>query len=419
MKILWIVNTILPYPAKQLNIEKCAFGGWLNGLANELKKQKEIKLGIATVYNGNEIKEFYDGNITYYLIPGAPALKYNKNINKYCKIVLDKFKPDILHIHGTEYAHGLSFINCCNKTIKKVVSIQGLVSCIGKVYLSNIPYKDIIKNITLRDILRFGSIFQQKRKFLKRGEIEKKIINECDYIIGRTDWDYANSKSINNKAKYYCLNETVRDGFYKNEWDINNIERNSIYLSQGSYPIKGLHMLLESVYLVKNIVPNVKLYISGSNIIDKSTLIKRLKLTGYGKYICNLIKKYNLQDSVKFIGVLDEKNVIERLLKTHIAIVPSIIENESNSLTEAHLLGVPTIAACSGGITDRIIHKETGFLYPYAEPAMCAEYILKYLKNDELCITYGKAARKKAMQRNNPETNINKICEIYKEIIGG
>ena len=165
MKILWIVNTIFPYPAMQLKIEKCVFGGWLNGLADQLKEQENIELGIATAYNGNEIKKYYDGKITYYLMPGAPALKYNSKLNKYCKIILNEFKPEILHIHGTEYAHGLSFINVCNDNVKKIVSIQGLISCYEKVYLANIPYNEIIKNITLRDIIRQDNLFQQKNKF--------------------------------------------------------------------------------------------------------------------------------------------------------------------------------------------------------------------------------------------------------------
>lgn len=418
IRVLWIVNTIFPYPAEQLKIEKCVFGGWLNGLANQLKEKEDIELGIATVYKGNEIKKYYDGKITYYLLPGAPALKYNIKLNKYCKIILDEFKPEILHIHGTEYAHGLSFINVCNNNVKKIVSIQGLTSCIGKVYLAGMKNKDIIKSITLRDILKNDNLFQQKNKFIKRGIAEKEIIKKCDYIIGRTEWDQFNSKVINNKAKYYCLYETVRKEFYENEWDINKIERNSIYLSQGSYPIKGLHILLKSINLVKETYQNVKLYVSGNNIIKKDSIISKLKLTGYGKYINDLIKKYKLENNIQFTGILNEEEVIKRLLKTHIVIVPSIIENESNSLTEAHLLGVPTIAAFSGGMTDRIIHKESGFLYPFSEPAMCAEYILEYFNDDDLAKKYGQMARKKALERNNPKENQKRILEIYKEIIG-
>ena len=32
MKILWIVNTIFPYPAEKIGVKENNFGGWLNGL---------------------------------------------------------------------------------------------------------------------------------------------------------------------------------------------------------------------------------------------------------------------------------------------------------------------------------------------------------------------------------------------------
>lgn len=417
MKILWIVNTIFPYPAKQIGLKEDCFGGWLNGLADEIKKEEHIELAIATVYTGNEIKKFNDGKVTYYLMPGAPVFRYKKELNVYSKKILDDFQPDILHIHGTEYAHALSFLNEVEHNIKKVISIQGLISCIAKVYLANIPYKEIIENITLRDVLKQDNLFQQRNKFIKRGRWEKEIINRCDYIIGRTEWDYANTKVINEKIRYYCLYETVRKSFYTNKWDINDIEKYSIYLSQAGYPIKGLHILIEALSIIKKKYPNVKLYISGNDIINKSNIRCKLKRTGYGKYIDKLIEKHNLRENVIFTGELSEERVLERLLKTHVVVVPSIIENESNSLTEAHLLGMPTIAAFSGGMTDRIIHKETGFLYPYTDYAMCAEYILKYFNDDNLAIEHGNKARKIALDRNNPTKNKEKLFSIYKEIL--
>lgn len=418
MRILWVVNTVFPYPAEQLGIKKTAFGGWLNGLAEILKNEEDIQLAIATTYTGNDIKKFCDEKIIYYLMPGAPVFKYNDNLDKYCKTIVNDFKPDILHIHGTEYAHGLSFINVCNENIKKVISIQGLTSCISNVYLAGMSYKNIIKNITFRDLVKRDNLFQQKNKFKKRGFVEKELINRCNYIIGRTDWDYYNSKAINNNAKYYCLPETIRKEFYKNQWNISDIERNSIYLSQATYPIKGLHILLEAIKIVKTIYPNVKLYVSGINIVQNNSIKDKIKLTGYGSYIRSLVKKYELQDNIIFTGVLSEEDVIKRLLKTHLVIVPSVIENESNSLTEAHLLSMPTIAAFSGGMTDRIIHKETGFLYPFSEPAMCAGYIMEYFRNDELAVKHGKAAKEKALIRNNPENNREILIKIYNEILG-
>lgn len=419
MKILWVVNTIFPYPAKELGIKKTAFGGWLNGLAENLKNEKEIELAIVAPYSCKSIQKFYDGVVTYYLFPSVSGIKYNKKFDVYAKEILREFCPDIVHIHGTEYAHGLSYINNCDDSTKKLVSIQGLTTCISNVYLAGIDYKEVIKNITFRDLLKKDNIFQQRNKFKKRAVYEKQIIEKCEYVIGRTDWDKYNALTLNNNLKYFYLPETVKKEFYNNKWNIHDVERHSIYLSQGSYPIKGLHMLLKSIKIVKNKYPDVKLYVSGDNIVKNDTFLRKVKLSGYGKYINTLIKKYNLESNVEFTGILDEKKVIERMLKTHIVVVPSVVENESNSLTEAHLLAMPTIAAYSGGMTERIIHKKTGFLYPYFEYSMCAGYIMEYFNNDNLAVEYGKNAYEIARVRNAPEGNVAKILDIYNQILKG
>lgn len=418
MKILWIVNTIFPYPVEKLGLEKNNFGGWLNGLANELVKNNNIELAIATVYKGKDIAEFNDGKIKYYLIPGAPAIKYNSKLEKYWKEINDKFNPDLVHIHGTEYVHGLAFKNGCPE-VKIVTSIQGLISVISEVYYANISFWNIVSNITFRDIVKIDNIFLQKNKFKKRGENEIKLIKKSDAIIGRTDWDYSNCKAIDKNMNYYFLNETLRKEFYNYKWNIENIDKYSIFCSQAGYPIKGLHYLLKAIYILKKQYPEVKLYIAGPNIIDKSTFLKKIKISGYAKYINKLIKKYEIQEQVVFTGILDEKEMLNRLLKTNVFSVNSIIENESNSLSEAAIIGVPSVASYVGGISNRIEHKKDGFLYPYTEPAMLAEYISRIFNDDNLAIELGENARKTAISRHDREKNCERTIEIYKEIIEG
>ncbi len=417
MKVLWIVNTIFPYPAEQIGIDKTAFGGWLNGLSTSLKKYDNIELAIATLYNGKNIKKFDDGKVIYYLIPGIFNEKYDKKLEKYWKEINADFKPDLVHIHGTEFPHGLAYQNACKDT-KTIVSIQGLVSSIAKVYLANIHVKEIIKNITLRDILKKDNILQAQKKFYKRGIYEKEIIKNATAILGRTTWDYANCKAINDKLTYYTLNETLRDEFYKNNWDINNVEKHTIFISQGAYPIKGLHYALKALNIMKNKYPDVKLYVAGDNITKRNTLEQKLKLSGYGRYIINLIEKYKLNNNVIFLDVLSEEKILDRLLKTHVFVSPSAIENSSNSLGEAMLLGMPCVASNVGGTMDMLVHKKEGFLYPYTEPAMLAYYISQYFENNDLCIEYGKNAKQVASQRHNPQENTKKIIDIYKSIIG-
>ena len=387
-------------------------------MANELVKDRKVELAIATVYNGNEIKKYDDGNIIYYLIPGAPALKYNKNINQYCNKIIDEFEPDILHRHGIEFAHGLSFINVCDKKIKKIVSIQGMTSCYSEVYLANIPYKEIVKNITFRDLIKRDNLFQQKKKFAKRGKFEEEIIHKADIVLGRTFWDYANTKSINLNEEYYINNETLRNEFYKYEWKVENTEKYRLFSSQGLYPIKGLHYLIKAVAILKKRYKQIKLYVAGQNILDNSTIKAKLKRTGYANYIQKLIKKYNLEKNIIFTGVLDEKQMIEILLKTNVFVLPSAIENSSNSLGEAMLLGMPCVATNTGGTMDILEHKKEGYLYPYTEPAMCAEYISKIFEDDKLAIKLGQTARKTALNRHDPKKNVESIINIYKKVIG-
>lgn len=418
MKVLWIVNTIFPYPAEKINRKATSFGGWLNGLANKLKEIKDIKLSIATVYNGKDIKKFDDGSIVYYLLPGAPAIKYNFKLEEYWKIVNEDFKPDLVHIHGTEFTHGLAFKNACQK-VKCIVSIQGLVSVCSEVYTANISTKEIIKNITFRDFIKMDNIFQQKKQFKNRGENEKKLIEEADAILGRTTWDYANTIYINKAKKYYISNETLRDEFYNNyEWNINEIERHTIFCSQASYPIKGLHYLLKTVEILKHKYPDIKLYVAGPNILENSTVKLKIKRTGYAKYLAKLVKKYKLEKQIVFTGILNEKQMINRLLKTNVFVLPSAIENSSNSLGEAMLLGMPCVASNTGGTMDILEHKKEGFLYPYTEPTVCAKYIEDYFEDDNLCKKMGEKAKEIAHLRHDPKENARKIVEIYKEMIG-
>lgn len=416
MKILWIVNTIFPYPASKIGQDKCCFGGWLNGLANRLKDNKEVELAIATVYNGKEIKKYDDGNIVYYLIPGAPAIKYSFKMEEYWKIINDEFKPELVHIHGTEYAHGLAFIKAC-PNVKTVTSIQGLVSVYERVYLGNIPESTVRKNITFRDFIKMDNLLQQKKQFAKRGKLEMELIKRSDAIIGRTDWDYANTKAINPEESYFVGNETLRAGFYGKEWNLENIEKHSIFTSQASYPIKGLHFLLQSIYILKQKYPDVKLYVAGNNIADTSSIDKKIKISGYGRIINKKIKELGLENNVVFTGILSEEKMIEQYLKSNVFVLPSAIENSSNSLGEAMLLGMPCVATNTGGTMDILEHKKEGFLYPYTEPAMCADYISRYFEDNKLCTECGRQAREKALSRHNAENNVNQIIEIYKKMI--
>ncbi|WP_423998830.1 glycosyltransferase family 4 protein [Maribacter sp. IgM3_T14_3] len=413
IKVLWVINELFPEVAEFLKLEKSYVGGWVNGLANNIKTRDSIQLHIATAYQVESIKQFHANKISFHLLPSMKSNQdYDEGLEKEWQTLITELKPDVIHIHGTEYAHGLALMNSCPEQ-KYVISIQGLVSVYVKYYLANLPFSTILKNISFRDIVRFDTIWQGKSNYKKRGKFEMQYLSKTKNVMGRTDWDYAHAKKINHNIKYHFCNETLRNSFYTPpKWDFNLIKQNSIFLSQSSYPIKGLHQMLEALSIVKNYNSKVILNIAGENILARSNY----KITGFAKIIKELITKYDLKENVNFLGILNEHQMKDQYLKSHIFVCPSSIENSPNSLGEAQILGVPSIASYVGGNHNLVNSGHDGFLYRFEEPVILAQLIIKLFNNRKLCERISANAIVSGELRHNREINVNRNLEIYNDI---
>lgn len=418
MKILWLCNIMLPQIAENISRQEGYGGGWLVGLSKDLMKEDNIELTVCFPL-GSE-KKILKGNIErlqYYSFPQEvpDPTKYNKKIEKYFKMIINEVNPDIIHIFGTEYPHTLAMVNVCNELSivdRVVINIQGLCSIISDHYYANLPIS-IINAWTLRDFLKQDNIRQQRAKFVKRGEYEIEAIQNTRHVIGRTDWDKACTFQINPRATYHFCNETLRDSFYENTWDISKCDRHSIFISQSGYPIKGLHHLLEAMPLVIKHFPDMHVYVAGSDITSVRTLNDKLRITTYGKYINELINKYSLRNYITFIGDLNEDEMCERFLKSHVFISPSSIENSSNSVGEAMILGTPTISSDVGGIKNMLTHNIDGYVYQHDATYMLAHYICKIFNEDELALKFSFNARRHAMETHNRKHNLSNMKNIY------
>jgi len=233
-------------------------GGWMYGLAAQIAALPEIRLAVATIYLGKEVKTYDIDGIYYYLLPVKSRTTYQKELEPLWHKVCGEFKPDIVHIHGTEFSHGLACMRACSD-LNYIISVQGLVSIISKYYFAGISLKEILGHVTFRDLIRGDTIFQVKRKFKKRGMLEKECIQRTRHVIGRTSWDYSHVNVINSAVNYHFCNESLRDGFYTaHKWDISQKADWTIFCSQAGYPIKGLHQVLEAVALLKKDFPKLQ-----------------------------------------------------------------------------------------------------------------------------------------------------------------
>lgn len=394
---------------------KNPFGGWLIGAAANMRSNFHIDLTIAAPTPLVDHLMKIDGReYHYYAIPlGKGNEKVNEEYEKYWLNITEEYQPDIVHIHGTEYSHGLSYLKACgNRNV--VVSIQGLTSAYYYYYYYGLSWWQVFRNITLRDLWK-GTIFKKKREFKERGRYEIETIQKVDHIIGRTSWDRSRTWAINPIAIYHFCNETLREEFYTDKWEYRNCTVHSIFVSQAGYPIKGLHQLLKALPIVIKFFPDCKVRIAGYDISNISTIKDRLKITGYGKIIRGMIKDYGLEGHVSFTGPLDAMGMKNEYLRAHVFVSPSTIENSPNSLGEAQILGVPTICSYVGGAMDMIPSEECGSLYRFEEVEMLAYKICELFKTaQEFDNT---KMRDRAAKRHNPQVNAKRLYSIYKGII--
>lgn len=417
MKILWITNILFPDICKELALQEPVGGGWMYSSAKFLIQDSSIELAVASRYQGKELISKKLNGITYFLLPShGDGTKYCKKWEVYWLDVQARYKPDLIHIHGTEFAYGLAYIRACsNKNV--IISIQGLISVIARYYYVGITNNEIIRNITFRDVFRRDNIFQQRLKMQRRGLLEQKYIQSVDHVIGRTSWDKAHVLAINQKVKYHFCNETLRGIFYLHKWSLDNCEKHSVFLSQSAYPIKGLQQVLKALPNVLKKYPDTKLYVGGSDFISLHNLKDRIRQSGYAKYILNLMKKLNLRDKVIFTGPLEENEMCKRYLNSHVFICPSSIENSPNSLGEAQLLGIPCIASYVGGIPDMIENGKTGLLYRFEEIEMLSTSICDIFANNELAGSLSLNGQLVAFKRHSALENKKTIINIYNMVI--
>ena len=418
MKILWITNILFPEARVLLTGkgELKSSGGWMLGAAEALLNDGENELFVATVSQEvTELKVLQGKRITYYVLPYGKGNKdYNPDYEPLWRTVHDDVKPDIVHIHGSEFTHGLAWVNACGAD-NVVVSIQGLKSAYYYYYYG-LTKEEIVRNITLRDMLR-GTILGGQKSFRKSGEWEKVLLKKVHHIIGRTSWDRARTWEINPDAKYHFCNETLRKEFYDgSQWSYDNCVPHSIFLSQAGYPIKGLHQVLKAMPAILRHYPDATIRIAGSDIRNPHNIIGMKAMTGYGKIIGKMIQELGLQDKVTFTGNLNAEEMKREYLNCNVFVCPSSIENSPNSLGEAQILGVPCVASYVGGVPD-MMRGDEEHLYRFEETAMLAYAV---------CDCFGKAGaintelmQKAAAERHDGARNSEALNGIYRLIVQG
>ncbi|MEO6850869.1 MAG: glycosyltransferase, partial [Mucilaginibacter sp.] len=372
-----------------------------------MEKNINDKVDLSIVfYNDNDIAPFTLGTTKYF-----PVKKYKRG--KISKIkqrlfnaieseghvklflnIIDEVKPDIIHIHGTETPFGLvqKYVN-----IPAVVSTQGIITVYRYKYFSTISYSDVLKYSYLKSHLHSVTFANIYKWFAKMAEREQDIYHHSKHLIGRTAWDRRVALTLSPSAAYYHNDEILRDPFYQLEWNNKLAPRLILFTTNGPDIYKGIETLMDCTHLLD------------ANKIDYEWRIAGLSKNDETVHIAAKSVDKAISNNIKFLGSLDEQALAQELLKVHIYIGTSHIENSPNSLCEAQILGVPCIATHAGGTNSLLEDGKDGILIQDGDPYSMAGAIMELKANYDKAIVYGKSSRARALLRHEPQKIINEL----------
>jgi len=424
MKILWVCNVIPPVIAKQLNIDTTVKEGWIDASLRRMlsDKDRDISMSICvpagnidSPYNSQKVSVLGREVAVYrFLEQTETPWVYDQTLDIVFSKIIKEYKPDVIHIFGTEYPHTLACIKACEDPAKVLIGIQGVMSACAKYYCGGLP-DNVINATTFRDWLKKDNIAAQQHKFELRADFERESLKRAIHVTGRTQFDKEETLRINPQLSYHAMNETLRAEFYEGEWKEESLNRHRIFVSQADYPLKGFHVLLEAMKYVLEKAQDTHICVAGNSITGYSTIKEKIKIGTYGKYLLDMMKSYGLYDKVTVLGKLNAAQMREYYENSSIYVCTSYIENSPNSLGEAMLVGTPSIVTKTGGIPSMASEREVLFYNP-GDSKKLADNIIEIFEDKEEAKLLSQNSRSRARLTHDPDTNFKKLLEIYDKI---
>src|ERR1035437_2113459 len=389
---------------------------WIDALFDELVKCESITIALAVPINNNSVQKIQKNGITVFGLPNLEKKSiFNKaykrlthateniKINSYITNVINDFEPDIIQIFGSESPLGL-IVRQQKKPV--IIHIQGYLFVWQGKWFTGISRWEQFRYASLKDLLLMRGCYNDFFTFRKKVKMEAIIIKNCNYFMGRTNFDKRIASLISPGSEYFHCEEFIRKDFFDKHWHFplqNDIICVSI-LKGTSY--KGIDLLVEVLLILKKY----------------STLSFKFKICGASENdeIIRIIKKKYKKEinfrNIEFLGKLTADDLVKQLCNSNFYVHPSYIENSPNSICEAMALGMPIIATNVGGVSTLIEDDLEGILVQEGEPYSLAGAIVELTNNYERAKTLGSNARTKAFKRHEPAAIIDSLLKIYDTI---
>jgi glycosyltransferase involved in cell wall biosynthesis len=410
MRVLWFANTP-GLSTGHLGISIAA-GGWISSLQRVVEGVQECRLGFV-FYSEKVMEPFEYGKTWYYPVRPLGSSKRKRLVNRVrgraetdenlpaFQRAIELFRPDIIHVHGTEFPFGLILRKV--RDIPVVVSIQGNLTAYHEKYLSGLSLPGLWRG------WRTGYPFYgaDYKIWRRRMVIEQEILGRARFIFGRTDWDQRIALVLAPQAEYFHVDEVIRPGFYELEWKGKRGAVPVFFTTSSPSIYKGFETIIDTARVLVGKGFIFEWVVAG--LKDDDPLVR---LT------CKVRKVGDLAAlNIRLLGRLQEEAVAGRLLSCDVYVQVSHIENSPNSVCEAMLAGVPVIASFAGGTGSLIRDGEQGVLVQDGDPYVLAGAMEEAASQPERYAAMAAEGRKVAQRRHDPSAIVTAMLDRYREII--
>lgn len=212
-----------------------------------------------------------------------------------------------------------------------------------------------------------------------------------------------NGLDINDKPKISEEEiKKVRNDFYKV-----NSDKIVIGLVGRINKWKGQQLLLKAFDILEEKNSNIKLVFLGSPPDNQEIFLTELE---------DKIKEFQLESKAEIIPF--QKNIWKFWEAIDIAVVPSTEPEPFGMVAvEAMLCKKPVIAANHGGLTEIVLHNQTGFLFEPNNENQLAEYLQKLIDNSDLRDDFGKNGYQRVLDYFSLDKHIQKFEQIFEEVL--
>ena len=148
----------------------------------------------------------------------------------------------------------------------------------------------------------------------------------------------------------------------------------------------------------------------------------KLRIGGKGSqedYLKDLCRELKIYDDVTFLGFVNPDDVVKEFQNFDIAVFPSTLDSESFGVAavEAESCGTPIVVSDVGGLMESTKPGVTSLVAKKASVDDLSDKIDMLVKDKELRLKMGAAARKFVEDNYSLDNNFAYVDKLYKEIV--